>query len=133
MAKKRNLEGTCPNQNMFSALLVDDILDLAVDMGVDVDSSDFGTFDLLKDLECARHDLFVKQKNVDQIPQTETVGGNEPIGSPLQIEWLQEEQSDTDDFILVLSKKKAREKRKNLNISPSLNKKNRYMKVLVCK
>lgn len=44
-------------------------------------------------------------------------------GSPLQIEWLQGEQFDADDFILVLSKKKARENKKKMKISPSLNKK----------
>jgi hypothetical protein len=60
MAKKRNLEGTCPNQNMFSVLPIDEITELTSSMGIDIDSSDFGTFDLLKDLECARHDLFVK-------------------------------------------------------------------------
>jgi len=82
-------------------------------MGVDVDSSDFGTFDLLKDLECARHDLFVKQKEVDQIPQTETVGGTEPIGSPLQIEWLQEEQSDLMTLSLYYPKRKLGKIEKN--------------------
>jgi hypothetical protein len=74
MAKKRNLEGIAPNQNMFSVLPVDEILDLATNMGIVVDSSDFGPFDLLKYLECARHDLFVKQKENDSIPQTKIVG-----------------------------------------------------------
>jgi len=87
MARKRNLEGTCSNQNMFSILSIEVITDLATDMEVEVDNSDFGTFDLLKDLECARHDLFVKQKENEQIPQTEIVGESEQISSPLQIEW----------------------------------------------
>lgn len=40
MAKKRNLEGTCSNQNMFSVLPIDDIDELTASMGVDIDKND---------------------------------------------------------------------------------------------
>jgi hypothetical protein len=123
MARKRNLEGTHSNQNMFSVLPLDEIAELSSGMGVIVNDYDFGTFDMLRDLECARQDLFNKQNMTCQDPPTETVGGPDTVQSPLCIEWLQEENSDNEDFILVLSKKKkAREKKRNLKISPSLQK-----------
>lgn len=117
MARKQNLEGNCSNDNMFSALPIEEIADLSSTMGVDIDKNDFGTFDLLKDLECARHELFNKQKVIASDPQTETVGASDSTSSPLPIEWIQEESSDTEDFILVLSKKKAREQKKSKILS----------------
>lgn len=123
MAKKRNLEGNYTNQNMFSALPLDDIADLTSGMGVNIDASDFETFGMLKNLECARNDLFVKQKVSNQVPQTETVGIDEPNRSPLLLEWLQEEQSDDEEFTLVLQEKKARDRKKNIKFSPNLAKK----------
>lgn len=88
MAKKRNLEGTCSNQNMFSVLPVDDIVELTTNMGIDIDKDDFDTFDLFKHLECARYDLFTKQKELSMDTQTESVGDIECAGSPLPIEWI---------------------------------------------
>jgi hypothetical protein len=66
------------------------------------------------------NDLFVKQKEVNVNSQTKTVGNCE---SPLPIEWLQDENSDTEDFIRVLSKKKAREQKKKVKFSPTISKK----------
>ena len=37
----------------------------------------------------------------------------------LALEWIQEESSEADDFILVEFRKKKRENRKNVKISPS--------------
>jgi len=37
----------------------------------------------------------------------------------LQLEWLQEETSEPDDFIVVQSKKRKKESRRNLKISPN--------------
>lgn len=65
----------------------------------------------------------MKQKGSTVDSQAETDENAHPNDSPLPIEWLQEEKSDTEDFILVLSKKKARERKKNLKISPTLKKK----------
>lgn len=120
MAKKRNMEGTCSTHNMFFVLPIDEIAELTTGMGVNIDVNDFGTFDLLKDLEFTRHDLFVKQKEVNVNSQTEIVGNCE---SPLPIEWLQDENSDTEDSILVLLKKKAREQKKKVKFSPTISKK----------
>jgi len=130
MAKKRNLEGICSNQNMFSVLPIDEMVELSSNMGVVIEPSNFGTFELLKDLECARHDLFIKQRDGGQTSQTsqaDSAGIVDSSGHPLPIEWLHEEDSDSEDFILVLSKKKEREKRKSLKISPNLTKKKQIL------
>jgi hypothetical protein len=37
----------------------------------------------------------------------------------LQLEWLQEETSEPNDFIVVQSKKRKKESRRNLKISPN--------------
>ena len=102
MAKKRNLEANCSSQNMFYVLPIEEIIELTTSMGVDIDKNDFGTFDLLKDLECARYDLFTKQKENNQNSQTKIVGTSDSVHSPLPTKWIQEETSDTEDFILVL-------------------------------
>jgi hypothetical protein len=41
--------------------------------------------------------------------------------TPLQLEWLQEESSEPEDFILVESRKRRRERRKNIKFSPAIN------------
>lgn len=81
-------------------------------MGVNIDENDFDTFDLLKNLEKARDDLYKKQSVTSDIPQTESVEVSNPVNSILALEWMQEESSETDDFILVESRKKEREKKK---------------------
>ena len=60
MAKKRNLEGNPLATNMFSDLPVESIKCLSADMGIAVDNINFGTFNMLKDLEIARHNLHIK-------------------------------------------------------------------------
>lgn len=113
MARKHNLEGNCSSHNMFSTLPVEEVAEISSCMGVSVDKNDFETFDLLKNLENTRYEMFKKQKENTSEPQTETVETTEQTGSPLPIEWVQEEFSDTEDFVLVLSKKKARELKKS--------------------
>lgn len=73
MARKRNLEGNISQYNSFSALPVEDTVNVFADMGVIVDSNDFDTFDLLRDLEQARNNLYKKQCDNASAPQTETV------------------------------------------------------------
>lgn len=71
MAKKRNLEGNPSCSNSFSTLPIEEIAKVSTDMGVVVEESDFDTFDLLKDLEKARGDLYKKQSENHSISQTE--------------------------------------------------------------
>jgi hypothetical protein len=49
MTKKRNLEGNTTQHNSFSALPIDDIVNITANMGVIVDENDSDTFDLLKE------------------------------------------------------------------------------------
>lgn len=53
------------------------------------------------------------KENVKKLAaQTESVRCEAKIASPSLVDLIQEESSDVDDFTLVMSKKKAREKRK---------------------
>lgn len=105
---------------MFSTLPLEDIIELTSGMGINIEATDFETFDMLKNLECARNDLFAKQKVTTQVSQTETVGIDEPNKFPLKLGWLHEEESDAEEFTLVMSKKKARGRKKNIKFSPNL-------------
>ena len=81
-------------------------------MGVIMENDDFDTFNLLNDLEHARNDLFQKQFEQKQTSQTEPVEMNQVKNSTLQLEWLQKESSEPEEFILVESRKKKRQNRK---------------------
>jgi hypothetical protein len=53
-------------------------------MGADIDINDFATFDLLKELEYATHDLFTKEsEKKNQVAQTKIVGNSKDVRSPL--------------------------------------------------
>ncbi|XP_066354675.1 uncharacterized protein [Miscanthus floridulus] len=110
---KKNLEGNSSTTNLFSVLSIDEIIHTTSEMGVVLDNNDFDTFNLLNDLENARNDLYQKQLDQKQKSQTDTVETEQKEGSTMQ-----EESSEPEDFILVESRKKRRENRKNLKISP---------------
>lgn len=122
VAKKINLEGNSSNTNSFSVLPVEEIVDISANMGIAIRDDDFTTFDLLKTLESARNDLYFKENETKQTSQTESVESSPKQDELLQLEWLHEETSETEDFILVESRKKRRQNKKNIKISP-LNKK----------
>lgn len=63
MAKKRDLKGNSTNSNSFSALQNDEIVNIYLEMGIIVENNAFDTFDVLRNLEQARKDLFIKQSN----------------------------------------------------------------------
>jgi hypothetical protein len=58
MAKKGNLEGNPSSFNCFSVLLIEEMVNVTSNMGIDLNENDFDTFNLLKDLEKARDDLY---------------------------------------------------------------------------
>jgi hypothetical protein len=74
---------------------------------------------LIKDLEKARDNLYQKQVVMNQKPQTESVEECQENNENLAIEWLNEESSKTEDFILVESRKKRRERTKSVMFSPT--------------
>jgi hypothetical protein len=60
-AMKKNLEGNPASNNTFFTLAIEDIVHDASEMGISIKHDDFATFDLLKTLELARNDMFLKQ------------------------------------------------------------------------
>ena len=109
---KRNLEGNSSKSNSFAVLSMDEMILVTSGMGVIMENDDFDTFNLLNDLEHARNDLFQKQFEQKQTSQTEPVEMNQVKNSTLQLEWLQKESSEPEEFILVESRKKKRQNRK---------------------
>jgi hypothetical protein len=61
--KKRPLEGnSIPDQSSFAILSLDNIVNIAGEMGVVIPPEKFNKVDLLRDIEIARHALINKQK-----------------------------------------------------------------------
>jgi hypothetical protein len=118
LAKKRNLKGNSTNENYFSILPIEESVSISPDMDIDIKNDDFVTFDLLKTLESARNDLYLKENEIKQNSQTESVENPQKNDDQLHLEWLQEETSMTEYFILVESRKKRRGNKKNIKISP---------------
>jgi hypothetical protein len=84
-------------------------------MGIVVEESSFDTFNLIRDLEKARDDLYQKQTVKNQKPQTDVVEGGLEEDVPLAIEWINEESSESEDFILVESRRKKKRKEKKFD------------------
>lgn len=108
MAKKGNLEGNPSSFNCFSVLLIEEMVNVTSNMGIDLNENDFDTFNLLKDLEKARDDLYYKQINKASDPQTESVEDMQANKASLVLEWIQEESSEIDEFVLVESRKRKK-------------------------
>lgn len=106
MAQKNNLEGNLNKSNSFSVLPIEDIVNQYSSMGFIVENNDFGTFDLLKDLERARNDLFVKQNEVAQNAQAKSAEPLLIIFEKLALDGTSEESSGPEDFILVESRRR---------------------------
>lgn len=66
------------------------------------------------DLTC----LINNKKAKTNVQITEVSKENE-CSEQLQLEWLQEVTSERDDFIVVHSRKRKKESRRNLKISPN--------------
>jgi hypothetical protein len=111
MPQKRNLEGTnLSSLNSFSILNNAEILNLAGNMGIIIEREQFETVEIMKDLELARHSLDkvkmceIKNPNEGVIPISEIQGSE-----ILALEWLEEDE-EADDFTLVESKKKKKQR-----------------------
>lgn len=88
-------------------------------MGIVIENNEFDTCSLLSDLEHARNDLYQKQLEQNVIPQTESVEENPDEG----LIWLQDDSSKPEDFILVESRKRKRQNKNSVKISPVNGKK----------
>jgi len=96
-------------------------------MGVKLDVSNFDPIDMLRDLESARLALHSKQQeNLNGKPLVEHdslyVPDISENGEKI-IQWLEEEHSDVEDFILVSSKKRTRKPAQRLCLSGKKQKK----------
>jgi hypothetical protein len=118
MARKRNLEGNIAIAKTFSALPVDELVHSAADMGVMLNSNNLATFDLFRTLELARNDVYQKQCELTNISSVDNENNPNNADDLLELDWLVEESSDPENFILIESRKKRREKKKNIKISP---------------
>lgn len=86
-------------------------------MGVLADNINFGTFDMLKDLEIARHRLHAKSNEPVVIEIIDEENDEDDINTRL-IEWLQDDLSETERDILGKSKKKGRLPERKVKIAP---------------
>jgi hypothetical protein len=111
-SKKKVMEGNSVlASNSFAMLDNDLIVNLAADMGIAISVNDFDTVELMKDLELARSALDKTRKL-----ETQTNLPNSEI--PL-LEWI-DEDSETEHFTLVMSKKKKRKKQSPMNVEKSV-------------
>lgn len=100
MGQKRNLEGTNLNpENSFSVLADDDIMQLSLNMGIQLNESNFAAIDLVKDLEIASHSL------AEKIVPPESNTEKEPI-----LVVVEEEFSDIEMYDDQLPKRRGRPK-----------------------
>lgn len=67
---------------------------------------------------CIRNNLSNKR-----IPQTESVEGNIEEEKVSELIWLDDDSSESEDFILVESRKKRRRNKNSIKISPGIEKK----------
>lgn len=115
MGQKRNLEGTNLNpENSFSVLANDDIMQLSLNMGIELNDSNFVAIDFIKDLEIARHALAEKK-----LAPPENTTEEEPI-----LEVVEEEFSDVEMYAEQPLKRRGRPKKKTLFLSLSGPRKN---------
>jgi len=118
MAKKKNLEGNTSSKFTISELSHKSMHDMSQKMGVMVDNDSSNSFDLLKEIENARLNLYNKQQKAKANIQIIEIDEEAESSDQLQLEWLQEENSEPDDFTIVQSRKQKKENKRNLEISP---------------
>jgi hypothetical protein len=116
-SKKRSLEGTnLSNQNSFAILDNAEICSTVEGMGVSVTSEHFESVNIMKDLELARHALDKVKKKVIPDPNIEMEKEENEIGRMFPLLEGMEEDSKTESFILVESKKKRKQRKKMENM-----------------
>lgn len=87
MAKKRNLEGTMKPRTLFSELPQSSLHSISEKMGINMKGDSNTYFDILKELEIARSNLFIKQQQINSSMSIEEVV-YEPEEPNLQLEWI---------------------------------------------
>jgi hypothetical protein len=113
LTRKRNLEGneTSTDTNSFASLSNNEIVVRASKMGVRIPDNNFSSIDLLRELECARENI--ENKHMHSVNDVHLfIENNVGETTPLCMSWADENEGIDDDFILVESKKKKRDKKK---------------------
>jgi hypothetical protein len=106
--KKRSIEGTSLiDQNSFAILGNNIIVDLAHEMGVNVNGLQFDTVNLMKDLKIARHALDKEKCALQLDPSGPCVAEVVDKGVVPLLQWL-DNDSEPESFTLVQSKKKKK-------------------------
>jgi hypothetical protein len=106
--KKRSIQGiSLTNQNFFAILDNMDISDLTVGMGINVSEDHFETFDLMKDIEIARHALDNVKKSKISNPNEIIEESNLNEGEIPLLQWLDDDY-EAEQFTLVQSRKKKK-------------------------
>ena len=128
ICEKGSTEGNyLSTSNSFSVLEDNAIIARSMSMGVKLDVSNFDPIDMLRDLESARLALHSKQQEIlnckpldehDSLSVPDISENGEKL-----IQWLEEEHSDVEDFILVSSKKRTRKPAQRLCLSGKKQKK----------
>jgi hypothetical protein len=131
MAQKKNLEGNPQNSNSFAALTDNDIIHITSEMGIVVENDSFETCNLLNALEIARNDLYMKQLEKNDTHYIVSVENATDLAEAPALTWLHDESSEAEDFILVESRKKRRQKNKSVKISPGNGKKRQDQEHLI--
>ena len=90
-------------------------------MGVIIEEEDLDTFDMLKELEIARANLYDKQQSSMQNDQNKKGDISADNNETLLIEWHHEEPSESEDFLLAISNSRDTRtgRKKKVKISPS--------------
>jgi len=117
VARKRNLEGTANSQNMFTHLSQSSLHSISEKMGIKMNSSSSNSFDILRELEIVRANLYGKQQQLDSTVIIEEID-EETEDSMLQLEWIQEETSEPDESSFAQSRKKGKELGKPIELPP---------------
>lgn len=132
-AQKKNLEGNPSMSNSFSVLSVDDIVHISSEIGIVIENDNFDTCNLLNDLETTRNDLYLKQLAQNVTPQTDPVEEQPDDNKILELVWLQDESSESKDFILVESRRKKDRTKSLSNSLLIMGKRNKVKKILAHK
>ena len=138
MASKRNLEGNnIPAfKNSFDVLSDNELISRAHKIGVEIPNDDFVVVDIIRELECARKELDDKKEdnNADKEQDNMTVTAVLGRNTPVNLEWLDQEEHIFERVSSVKPKKKKHNK-SNIKISRPVTrsqKRNNTEKELLC-
>jgi hypothetical protein len=132
MAQKKNLEGNPHNSNSFVALTDNDIIHITSKKGIVVENDSFETCNLLKALETARNDLYMKQLEKNNAHSNVSVENVTDLAEALALTWLHDESSEAEDFILVESRKKEGRKINMSKFLLGMEKRGKTKNILAC-